>query len=165
MRITCRSIVVFVLALTCLLGSTAEVGSNTRDRSTQTSAEWTIMVFMNGDNNLELYAIKDFLEMAAINYNPLVNVVVQLDRIPGETDAYGDWENTLRFKLTQGMTPTEENALSPQESKLPKGKEINMGDPAALSSFVEWAQKKYPANRYMLVIWDHGDGWRLLHTV
>jgi len=38
--------------------------------------------------------------------------------------------------------------------------EVNMGDPEALSDYVKWGMKQYPANHYMLVIWDHGQGWR-----
>ncbi len=158
-------IITFIVVLTCLLASEATVGSSTSNTMYQPSAEWTVMVFMNGDNNLETYALKDFLEMASVTYNPQVNVVVQMDRILGESYAYGDWKHTLRFKLEYGMTPTVSEALSPQESDLPAGKEINMGDPASLECFVEWAIRKYPARKYMLILWDHGDGWLLRHSV
>ena len=40
---------------------------------------WTVMVYMDGDNDLEQAAIDDFLEMASVN-NPNVNIVVQFDR-------------------------------------------------------------------------------------
>ena len=36
--------------------------------------------------------------------------------------------------------------------------ELNMGDPANLSNFVQWAKTNYPAAHYGLVIRDHGDG-------
>jgi hypothetical protein len=35
-----------------------------------------------------------------------------------------------------------------------------MGKPATLRQFVDWAKSTYPANHYMLVIWNHGQGWR-----
>jgi hypothetical protein len=35
-----------------------------------------------------------------------------------------------------------------------------MGDPNVLKDFVLWAKQKYPAENYILIIWDHGDGWR-----
>jgi clostripain len=38
--------------------------------------------------------------------------------------------------------------------------ELNMGDPAVLQDFVEWATTNYPAQHYALSIWNHGDGWR-----
>ena len=164
MQLPSKSILTFTLTAILLLASTANVESNGHSWI-QPCAEWTVMVFMNGDNNLENYALIDFIEMASITYNPQVNVVVQMDRIPGESYSYGDWTHTLRFQLAQGKTPTISEALSPQESELPKGKEVNMGDPESLKSFVKWAMKKYPARQYMLIVWDHGDGWLKRHTV
>ena len=139
--------------------------SNGKNPHAMQTAEWTVMVFMDGDNDLEKFAIKDFDEMAKVANSAQVNVVVQLDRIPEFSNAYGDWSHTLRFKVSQGMTPTVANALSPTESELATGQETNMGHPDTLAAFVSWARRKYPARRYMLVLWDHGDGWRKMHSV
>jgi len=35
-----------------------------------------------------------------------------------------------------------------------------MGSPTTLSNFIQWAKSKYPADRYALVLWNHGGGWR-----
>jgi hypothetical protein len=145
--------------------SGAHAATLTAPGSPQALTEWTVMVFMDGDNNLEPFALDDFQEMAKVADSSQVNIVVQLDRIPGFSTKFGDWTNTLRFKVRHGMTPTPQNALSPAEAQLPAGAETNMGHPDTLASFVTWARNKYPAKHYMLVIWDHGDGWRLLHTV
>ncbi|VAW43635.1 hypothetical protein MNBD_CHLOROFLEXI01-4458, partial [hydrothermal vent metagenome] len=37
--------------------------------------------------------------------------------------------------------------------------EQNMGDPAVLADFISWGIQSFPANRYALIIWDHGAGW------
>jgi Clostripain family len=37
--------------------------------------------------------------------------------------------------------------------------EVNMSDPATLVDFVTWAVQNYPADRYMLIMSDHGAGW------
>ncbi|NRF37406.1 clostripain-related cysteine peptidase [Pedobacter foliorum] len=116
-------------------------------------AKWTVLVFMNADNDLEAHGIEDFLEMAQVPNSDLVNVLVQMDRTPGWTDEYGDWDQTLRFKISQGMTPTVVESLEDL-------KETNMGDPVVLRNFINWGKEKYPAEHYLLVIWDHGDGWR-----
>jgi hypothetical protein len=123
------------------------------------SAEWTIMVFMNGDNDLERFAIEDFQEMANVTDSDRVNVIVQFDRTPNWDGRYGNWTQTLRYRLRRGLTPTVENALPGFNQ------ETNMGHPDVLRDFVVWARETYPARRYMLIIWDHGDGWRRLHTV
>lgn len=122
------------------------------------SPSWTIMVFMNADNNLEGAAIADFVEMVLAPLNPqLVNVIVQLDRSPGYVGAIegicDDWSGTLRFALSYLMAPASVNAVENLG-------EVNMGKAEALVDFVSWAMDNYPAQYYALIIWDHGDGWR-----
>jgi hypothetical protein len=114
------------------------------------------MVYMNGDNNLETFALRDFREMARIGSNSDVNVIVQLDRIgkyakpsPGEPV----WTDTKRFLIRKGSKPIVSESLASLG-------EVNMGDPKALEEFVRWARSTYPAKRYALVIWDHGQGFR-----
>jgi Clostripain family len=128
--------------------------------SVPTQAEWTIMIFMNGDNNLEFYAIQDFLEMARVSDDPRVNVVIQFDRgAPAVNDdkSFGDWKQTLRFRMRRGLEPTVANAIEDLS-------EVDMGEGIALKNFITWVKGNYKANRYMLIIWDHGQGWRLPYT-
>lgn len=115
---------------------------------------WTFMVYMNGDNDLENAAIDDFKEMAQVGSRNRVDIVVQMDRHPGWPDDYGDWTDTRRFVIHAGDIPTKTAEVLP-----PLG-ERNMGDPAELQDFIEWAVETYPAQHYLLSIWDHGDGWR-----
>jgi hypothetical protein len=35
-----------------------------------------------------------------------------------------------------------------------------MGSGKTLAGFVEWAMTNYAARHYLLVIWNHGEGWR-----
>src|SRR5690606_1160790 len=37
--------------------------------------------------------------------------------------------------------------------------ELNMGDPQTLADFIVWGVQEFPAQRYALVIWDHGSAW------
>ena len=114
--------------------------------------DWTYMVYLDGDNNLESAAVNDFLEMSGVGSTPQVAVVAQMDRITGYSIDYGDWTDTRRFLITPGMTPIAANGTSIGEQ--------NMGDPATLVDFVQWATTTYPANHYALILWDHGSGWR-----
>ncbi len=154
-----QSLLLAVVAAVCLVwpahvGARRETGEAAAAFVTGAErAKWTVMLYMNGDNNLDPFAIDDFKEMARVKYDPRVNVVVQLDRrCDKNTD--DEWGETRRFLMREGLTPTRTNAL--------KGfaEESNMGDPATLASFAAWATKSFPAERYMLVIWSHGDGWR-----
>ena len=37
--------------------------------------------------------------------------------------------------------------------------ELNMGDPGTLENFINYGKKNYPADRYIVAFYDHGDGW------
>ena len=116
-------------------------------------AKWTFMVYIDADDStLEETAINDFMEMADIGSNEDINIVVQLDRIPGDDDSYSDWTDCRRFLVTKGLTPADGNEI------MSIG-EVNMGDPATLVSFAEWAASNYPAEKYALIISSHGKGW------
>ena len=119
----------------------------------QQSSEWTVMVYLNADNNLESFGIKDFIEMSRVSKSKEINILVQMDRTPEGTTVYGDWTETLRFKIEPGLEPTKRNALQNMG-------ELNMGDPKILIDFVSWSMTNYPAKKYLLIFWDHGDGWR-----
>ncbi|HPP66722.1 MAG TPA: clostripain-related cysteine peptidase [bacterium] len=127
----------------------------------QCSAKWTIMIYLDGDNNLERYAIDDFLDLSSedIGSTPEINILVQFDRINGYDTRFGDWTNTQRFYVTPGMQPDVPNAISDWGDGT-GGREIDMGDWESLYDFVEWAKNNYPAEHYALILWDHGDGWR-----
>src|SRR5437763_15843653 len=59
-------------------------------------AEWTIMIFMNGDNNLEPDALINFRQLAQVGSTDKVNAVVQFDRIAKYAQTQPDWSQTLR---------------------------------------------------------------------
>lgn len=117
------------------------------------SAEWTVMVYMDGDNNLEGAGISDVNEMEVIGSDENINIVVLFDRIPGYDSSNGDWADTRRGLITKD---TNTSVIS---SNLVSVGEKNMGDKATLTDFVNWSLATYPANHYLLVLWDHGNGW------
>lgn len=125
-----------------------------------TPREWTVMVYMNAKNNLEPHALENFHSMASIGSSPSVAVVAELGR-PSKTrytKADGNWSGVYRFYVSKGLKPLPERAVD----KPAEGADIpDMGDPRTLRNFIAWAKKTYPARRYMLVIWNHGQGWRL----
>ena len=131
--------------------TTASSHESVRDGTASTAA-WTILVYMDADNDLESYAIDDFLEMAEVGSTSHVNIVVQFDRNPNYDDRYGNWADTKRFLVTAGMTPTAGNAVSDIG-------EVDMGSAATLASFITWGVTTYPAQNYALVMWDHGYSW------
>lgn len=114
--------------------------------------EWTVMVFINGKNNLEPFALQDMNEMEMIGTSDQVNIVAETGLVSG----YGDtpWTGTRRFLMQKD---NDANAItSPVLQDLGK---VDMGDYRSVIEFVNWAKAAYPAKKYMLVIWNHGSGW------
>jgi len=121
------------------------------------AASWTYMVYMDADNNLESDGIDDFLEMSSVGSSSDVNVIVQFDRIRGESYAYGNWTDCKRFRISKGSTPDPMYAIESIG-------EVNMGDPKTLTEFINWTTLHYPADKYALILWNHGEGWRKYWT-
>lgn len=118
--------------------------------------DWTIMVFLNGDNNLEGAGIDDVNEMEKVGSTDKINIVCQFDRRPGYDTSNGDWKDTKIFyieKDNDGRT-----IKSPVVKELG---EVNMGDAAEVIKFVKFCKENYPAKHYFLSIWNHGAGWAL----
>ena len=61
-------------------------------------ADWTVMVFLNGDNSLEPMALDDFKEMARVGSTDRVQVVAQVD-LNGGYAANPPFTQTLRFHV------------------------------------------------------------------
>jgi hypothetical protein len=99
---------------------------------------WTVMFYMDGDNNVESYALMDLDELEVTGSSADVNFVVLLDTL-------GEPANLLY--VNKGSSST-----------VAAWGEVNMGDPTTLTRFITDAKTLYPANNYALVVWDHGGG-------
>ena len=83
-----------------------------------------------------------------------VNIVAQMDRFKKGFKGGGNWTGAKRFYVTKDDDLTQ---LHSQEvSDLG---EVDMSDPRTLVDFVTWAMKTYPADKYALILSDHGMGW------
>jgi len=113
-------------------------------------AQWTVMVYIAGDNNLEDYVVKDIeQELALSGSTAAVQIVALADRGPGYDASRGDWQSTKLFHVTTGMLATADNAVADWGER-------NMGDAATLVDFVMWTKQNYPAHHYALYLWGHG---------
>lgn len=104
---------------------------------------WTVMVYMAGDNNLDPEGVQDLKEMKKVGSTDNLNIVAQFDRAAGHV--------ARRYYLRKGGIVTGDAVASLGA--------VNTGDPKCLSDFIQWSVKNYPANHYMLVLWNHGQGW------
>ncbi len=117
-------------------------------------AQWTFLVFMNGDNDLEKWALADVNEMEAVGSTDDVNIVVQVDRSARQDDSDGDWSGARRFRVEK-----DQNTRSITSPVLADLGTVDSGTPQTVIDFVEWGIANYPAERVAVVLWDHGTGW------
>ena len=68
--------------------------STSSEVTPQSPGDWTIMLYMNGDNNLEKYALSDLNEMESVNLPDDVHITFLLDRSPYYSTNDGDWADT-----------------------------------------------------------------------
>jgi len=117
--------------------------------------EWTVMVYLDADNDLESAGINDINEMEMVGSTSDVNIVVQIDRIPGYDTSNSNWTNTRRYYITPDLDPYIINSQLINDLS-----EQNMGSTETLINFADWTVNNYPAKKYLLVIWNHGGGFR-----
>lgn len=105
--------------------------------------QWTVLVYMNGDNDLAPYTFADLKEMMRIGSSTAVDIVVQQD-----TD---DNEGSRRYHVQRG-----ENFSDSLIAILP---EQDSGKMQTLVDFLAFGVKHYPAQHYMVIVWSHGTGY------
>ncbi len=109
--------------------------------------DWTILVFLNGNNNLDSFGSEDVNEMERVGSNERVNVVVQ----------WASYETRSTKRLLAIKDDDVETVTSPILEDMGL---VDMGDVNELVSFVKWGMENYPAKHYMIDIWNHGNGWQ-----
>jgi len=129
--------------------------------------QWTFIIYMAADNDLESAAIADFNELEAVNLEGApINILVLLDRSPHYDMTNGNWSDTRLFEVktdSDGLTAAiKSTRLNCSELGLDKNTEteLNTADPLVLSRLIDFAKRVYPADNYALFIWGHGTGWR-----
>lgn len=124
------------------------------------TSEWLVMVYIAADNNLDPAAIGDIKEMEAAGDSEAVKIAVLMDRAE---DA--DWTEARRFLIRGKDTlPDEGHSYDTSLATCTSMGELNMGDPETLTTFMRWAIETYPARKTMLVLWNHGGGWRDVYS-
>lgn len=116
---------------------------------------WTVMLYQDADDKiLEEDIFLDLNEAERVGSSDNVQIVAQLDRYSGGFAGDGNWTGTHRYYVTR------DNDLQTISSELVQEVgEVNMADPQSLVDFVVWAVENYPADKYVLIMSDHGAGW------
>lgn len=123
---------------------------------TPTHRPWTFMVYMAGDNgkvfDTKTGRIKLMAEMTSAGYQDIfeMGTVGTTDRC-AVTCLFDtlDGSYLLEVQRGKGFSDCVVQALP----------ELNTGAPNTLRDFIVRSIRAYPADRYALVIWNHGTGW------
>jgi len=133
-----RQFAVYMLCSVVLVVLAVQWAQAARNENT---ANWTFMVYMDADNNLDSYAPYSLGMIEEVGSTQNLNVLVLWDGF--EKPAY-------MYKVIKGgIVEVKGFPLN--------GKEANMGDPNTLNIFVDFAVSKFTAEHYVLVLWDHGN--------
>jgi hypothetical protein len=105
------------------------------------AAKWTVMVYMAGNNSLSGAASVDLGELRKVGTTTAVQVAA--------------------FIKQRGADPVQrivhKKAGDDVVTKLPP--KTDSGSPQTVLDFARWAIAHAPAERYALVLWNHGGGW------
>ncbi|ETP73885.1 clostripain family protease [Lachnospiraceae bacterium JC7] len=126
-------------------GMTADRNGNAED----TGGSFSLLVYMIGSDleSFDSAASKDIQEMLGAASGDRLNIIIQ-------TGGSKNWhlkeivnDRIGRYRISNGKLETIELIDN-----------VRMSEPETLSDFISWAEKNHSADRYGLVLWDHGGG-------
>jgi len=106
------------------------------------AAQWTFMVYMAGNNSLSDAANDDLAEMRKVGSTADVQVLafVAQSRLSGTAQ---------RLKVEKNGHGEKAETLN----------NVDSGNPQTVADFIRWGLKKAPAEKYAIILWNHGGGW------
>jgi len=126
-------------------------------------AEWTILAYYGGDNDLESHILNDFNEFElAGGSTEQVRVLVLLDRLPGGyTSETEDWSGARLYEVQADISADQDSLYPPTLDSQPLAElgNIDTGDAQTLIDYLTWGMQAYPAKRYAVALGSHGAAW------
>lgn len=125
---------------------------------------WTVLVYMNADNDLESQAIADINELERGEW-PQAAIYVLADRADGYDTSNGDWRDTRLLRIEHD--PADDGVIRSPRIDAPllgidaeESVELNLGHPAVLVGALQTVRAVEPSASSALILWGHGSGWR-----
>jgi len=166
-----------------MLGNSApETKTQAEPESEPKVKNWTVLVYLAADCNLEECMVGDLIDMEKVGSSKNMNIVAQIDR--GEdkeasVKKHGGVEGAARYLVEknpravtnplEGFTrynpppaipfhkfPQMVNTIHSKEAQVLG--ETNTSDPKVLEDFLTWGMKEYPAKNYLVLAYGHGSG-------
>ncbi len=109
---------------------------------------WGFLIYIAGDNNLSDAGLEDIQELCNEGASDQVHVGVEID-------TFGEHTGSVRYEITD---PDWTNKA--HRTVIERLPEKDSGDPETLRSFFDWGLNRYSADKYIVVVWNHGAGFR-----
>ncbi len=126
-------------------------------------AEWTILAYYGGDNDLESHILNDFNEFElAGGSTEQVRILVLLDRLPGGyTNPENDWSGARLYEVQADSSGDHSVSYPPTIDSQPLAElgDVDTGDAQTLIDYLAWGIRTYPAKRYAIALGSHGAAW------
>ncbi len=129
-------------------------GQSNQDKTPLHPRSWTVLVYLDGDNDLEEAAFDDLNTMETVGGTAEVNIIVYVDF--WDLSGGAPFTGAKCYNLTKDNNP---NSINQVELSTPLPTEPNMGSSTTLINFIVFGQTYAPADNYLLVLWDHGGGF------
>jgi parallel beta-helix repeat protein len=120
---------------------------NTSEFSLPAHLLWTLLLYLNGDNDLHDAIFETLDNLVRAGPSPQANVLALVDGHVGMARS-----DTVLYDLTRGQATRPTDPFTTTA-------ELNMGDEQTLVDFVTWGRAYAPARHTLLAIVDHGGGW------
>ena len=111
----------------------------------------TVLVLMNGSDLESEYgeATADLSEMVRAQKSDRVNILVETVGTKKWDKRFGiSSRRSERYRVTATGLELVDGTLGQLDTTIP----------STLSDFIRWGAQNYPADRYILLLWDHGGG-------
>ncbi|MEM4307621.1 MAG: M14 family zinc carboxypeptidase [Thermoplasmata archaeon] len=114
---------------------------------------WTLVVFLDGDNNLASYGSDDVNEMETVGSQDWLNIVVLFDGASnGDSCLYYIEQDSNTGTITSPTIPLNQVNSS-------WGNELNMGAVNTVVDFAKFVFTNFPAKYTLFDFWNHGGSW------
>lgn len=110
------------------------------EEQSRSQVDWTILTYIQADNNLAYFADYNISHMEQVGSTEKVNILVQWDQ-PNNN-------KTWRYKIEKGEK-VDAGSLNQEMGVRPVREIIDA---------MAWAKSNFPARRYALILWNHGNG-------
>jgi len=144
MKRICMMVIVLILlsGVSYANSLNLDCNQNILDSLNETNEKsWVLMIYLDGDNNLQSVMNNSIQIIENEGYCEDVTIFIQFD-------SYDMFQGIKRYNITKDGKENVETIA-----------EKSMGNKTTLIEFVSWCKDRCNADKYCLVLSDHGTGW------